>query len=264
MNAAAVNLEGRVALVTGAGNGIGREVAFTLASAGAAVCCVDLDRDAVEAVAASIRQQGGRALALIADVAAEGDVDRVHEDCTRALGTVQILVNNAGVQYLSPVEEFPIPEWDRLNGILLRGPFLYIRRFVPGMTAQGWGRIINMTSIHAVVASPFKTAYVSAKHGLLGLTRTVALEVATRGITVNAVSPGYTRTRLTENQVDKQAELHGLSRQQVLEKVMLGAVPQKEIVEPEELAQAILFLCSESARHITGNNLMVDGGWTAA
>ena len=121
-----------------------------------------------------------------------------------------------------------------------------------------------MTSIHAVVASPFKTAYVSAKHGLLGLTRTVALEVATRGITVNAVSPGYTRTRLVENQIERQAELHGLSRQQVLEKVMLGAVPQKEIVEPEELAQAILFLCSESARHITGNNLMVDGGWTAA
>ena len=264
MNDSTVTLEGRVALVTGAGNGIGREVAFTLASAGAAVCCVDLDRDAVESVAASIRQQGGSALALIADVASEDDVDRVHEDCRRALGTVQVLVNNAGVQYLSPVEEFPIPEWDRLNGILLRGPFLYIRRFVPGMAAQGWGRIINLTSIHAVVASPYKTAYVSAKHGLLGLTRTVALEVATRGITVNAVSPGYTRTRLVENQIERQAELHGLSRQQVLEKVMLGAVPQKEIVEPEELAQAILFLCSESARHITGNNLMVDGGWTAA
>ena len=264
MNDPTVSLEGRVALVTGAGHGIGREVAVALASAGAAVCCVDLDRDAVEAVAGFIRRQGGRALPLIADVAAEDDVDRVHEACSSALGTVQILVNNAGVQFLSPVEEFPIPEWDRLNGILLRGPFLYIRRFVPGMAAQGWGRIVNMTSIHAVVASPFKTAYVSAKHGLLGLTRTVALEVATRGITVNAVSPGYTRTRLVENQIEKQAELHGLSREQVLEKVMFGAVPQKELVEPQELAQAILFLCSESARHITGNNLMVDGGWTAA
>jgi len=264
MNASAVTLGGRVALVTGAGNGIGREVALALASAGAAVGCVDLDRDAVEAVADSIRRRGGDALALVADVAAADDVERVREDCLNALGTVQILVNNAGVQHLSPVEEFPIPEWDRLNGILLRGPFLYIRCFVPGMAAQGWGRIINMTSIHAVVASPFKSAYVSAKHGLLGLTRTVALEVATRGITVNAVSPGYTRTRLVENQIDKQAELHGLSREQVLEKVMLGAVPQKEMVEPQELAQAILFLCSESARHITGNNLMVDGGWTAA
>ena len=264
MDASAVTLERRVALVTGAGNGIGQEVAVALASAGAAVCCVDLDRDAVEAVANSIRQRGGNALALVADVAAADDVERVHEDCTSALGTVQILVNNAGVQHLSPVEDFPIPEWDRLNGILLRGPFLYIRRFVPGMAAQGWGRIINMTSIHAVVASPFKSAYVSAKHGLLGLTRTVALEVATRGITVNAVSPGYTRTRLVENQIEKQAELHGLSREQVLERVMLGAVPQKEIVEPQELAQAILFLCTESARHITGNNLMVDGGWTAA
>ena len=250
--------------MTGAGNGIGRQIAVALASAGSKVCCVDLDEAALEEVTALVEHHGSQALAVVADVGSEEDLERVYNATCCSMGPVQILVNNAGLQYINPVEKFPIAEWDRLTSTMLRGPFLYIRRFLPAMMARKWGRIINMASIHAVVASPFKSAYVSAKHGLLGLTRTVALEVATQGITVNAISPSYTKTRMVEEQIEKQAQIHGLSRSQVLGEIMLTPMPQKELVELEELAQTVLFLCSEYARHINGNNLMVDGGWTAA
>jgi len=248
MNDSTVNLEGRVALVTGAGNGIGREVAFTLASAGAAVCCVDLERDAVEAVAASIRQQGGRALALVADVAAEDDVERVHEDCTSALGTVQILVNNAGVQYLSPVEEFPIPEWDRLNGILLRGPFLYIRRFVPGMASQGWGRIVNVASVAGKEGNANACAYSAAKAGVIALTKSLGKELAQSGIIVNCVAPAMVQTDLLGEMTPEYI------------RTVTAKIPMGRFGTVEENAEMVAWLCSDACSFATGAVFDVSGG----
>jgi 3-hydroxybutyrate dehydrogenase len=176
---------------------------------------------------------------------------------------VDILVNNAGIQYVAPIEEFPPEKWDQIIAINLSAAFHSIRAVVPGMKARGWGRIISTASAHSLVASPFKAAYVSAKHGLAGLTKTVALELATHGITVNCISPGYVWTPLVEKQIPETMKARGLSRDQVIEDVLLAAQPTKQFVTVEQVGELAVFLCSEAASQITGANLSMDGGWTA-
>jgi 3-hydroxybutyrate dehydrogenase len=185
-------------------------------------------------------------------------------DATAKLGTVDILVNNAGIQFVSPIEDFPPEKWDMILAINLSSAFHTIRAAVPAMKAQKWGRIINTASAHSLVASPFKSAYVSAKHGLAGLTKTVALELATFGVTCNCISPGYVWTPLVENQVPDTMKARNMTREQVIKDVMLLAQPTKEFVTVDQVASLAVYLCSVAAAQITGANLSIDGGWTAA
>lgn len=256
------NLKAKTAVVTGAASGIGLAIANSLANAGANVCLVDVQKDALNLAVEEINSNGGNTIAVLADLSSENEINSIHQQVEKKFGTVDILVNNAGLQFVSSIEDFPVKEWDKLLNIMLRGAFLCTQTFLPEMTTKGWGRIINIASIHSVVASPFKSAYISAKHGLIGLTKTTALEAATKGVTVNAVSPAYVRTALVEKQIEKQAEVHSISKEQVIKDIMLAPMPQKEMIEPEEIGEIVLFLCSESARHINGHNLVVDGGWT--
>ena len=185
-------------------------------------------------------------------------------DAERAHGSVDVLVNNAGVQFVAPVEEFPPDQWDRIIAINLSAAFHAIRAALPGMKARGWGRIISTASAHALVASPYKSAYVAAKHGIAGLTKTVALEAATSGVTVNAICPGYVWTPLVERQIPDTMAARGLTEEQVVKDVLLQAQPTKRFVTVEEVAGCAVFLCSDAARSITGALLSMDGGWTAA
>jgi 3-hydroxybutyrate dehydrogenase len=178
-------------------------------------------------------------------------------------GSVDILVNNAGIQFVSPVEDFPVEKWDQIIAINLSSAFHAIRAAVPGMKARGWGRIINTASAHSLVASPFKSAYVAAKHGIAGLTKTVALEVATHGITVNCISPGYVWTPLVERQIPDTMKARGLTKEQVINDVLLEAQPTKQFVTVEQVAALAVFLCSDAASQMSGANLSMDGGWTA-
>ena len=179
-------------------------------------------------------------------------------------GAIDILINNAGIQYVSPIDEFPIEKWDQIIAINLSSAFHTIRAALPKMKAKGWGRIINTASAHAFVASPFKSAYVAAKHGIAGLTKTVALEVATQGITVNAIAPGYVWTPLVEKQIPDTMKARNMTKEQVMNDVLLAAQPTKEFVTVEQVAALALFLCTDGAKSITGTTLPMDGGWTAA
>lgn len=257
-----VGLKDKIAVVTGAASGIGLAIANSLAQAEAKVCLVDIQKDALEVAVANINQKGGQAISIVADISAENDIKNLQNKVSEKLGKVNILVNNAGLQFVSAVETFPIEQWDKLINIMLRGAFLCTQNFLPEMIETGWGRIINIASIHSVVASPFKSAYISAKHGLVGLTKTVALEVATKGITVNAISPAYVRTALVEKQIEKQSQVHSVPTEQVIKEIMIAPMPQKELIEPEEVGEVVLFFCSDAARHINGHNLVIDGGWT--
>lgn len=256
------NLKDKIAVVTGAAGGIGSAVAELLAKSGAKVCLVDIQKDALEIAVSKINKSGGKAMLVLADLAWESDIKSLQNQVTEKFGKVNILVNNAGIQHVSPIESFPIEQWDKLINIMLRGAFLCSQAFLPEMIETGWGRIINIASIHSVVASPFKSAYISAKHGLIGLTKTAALEVAAKGITVNAISPSYVRTALVEHQIASQSKIHSIPKEQVIKDIMLAPMPQKEFIETEEIGDVVLFLCSDSARHINGHNLIMDGGWT--
>jgi 3-hydroxybutyrate dehydrogenase len=256
------NLAEKVAVVTGAASGIGLAIAQSLAESGATVCLVDVQKIALENAVSAINEKGGKAILAVADLSSESEINSLHNLVAERVGRADILINNAGLQYVSPLESFPVKEWDNLIGIMLRGAFLCTRQFLPEMVEARWGRIINIASIHSLVASAFKSAYVSAKHGLIGLTKTAALEVARNGVTVNAISPAYVRTPLVERQIESQAQLHSIPRERVLEEIMLAPMPQKELIEPEEIGQIVIFLCSDAARHINGHNLVVDGGWT--
>lgn len=258
-------LKGKSAIVTGSTSGIGLGIAEALAAAGANVLINGLgsekdNADAMKAVSA----HKTKVLFHPANMMKPGEIADMAQTAAKAFGTVDILVNNAGIQHVSPIEEFPVDKWDAIIAINLSSAFHAIRACVPGMKAGKWGRIINTASAHSLVASPFKGAYVSAKHGIAGLTKTVALELAEFGITCNAISPGYVLTPLVEKQIPDTAKARGITEEQVKRDVLLAAQPTKQFVTVEQVAQLALYLCSDAAAQITGTNISIDGGWTAA
>ncbi|HEX8668995.1 MAG TPA: 3-hydroxybutyrate dehydrogenase [Allosphingosinicella sp.] len=248
-------LQGKTALVTGSTSGIGLAIARALAAEGAGVILNGFGDPA--AIAALQDELGAR----------YSNADLTRPEAIEAMmaeaGDVDILVNNAGVQHVAPVDEFPPDKWDLIIALNLSAAFHTIRLALPAMKARGWGRIVNTASAHSLVASPNKSAYVAAKHGIAGLTKTVALETARTGVTVNCISPGYVWTPLVENQIPDTMKARGLTREQVMNDVLLAAQPTKKFVTPQEVAALALFLCREEAASITGANLSMDGGWTA-
>jgi 3-hydroxybutyrate dehydrogenase len=258
-------LKGKVALVTGSTSGIGLAIARAYAAEGADVMINGFgDAAAIETERAGIeRDFGVRALYSGADMSQGDQIAAMVAEAQAKLGSVDILVNNAGIQFVAPIEEFPPAKWEQITAINLSAAFYAIRAAVPGMKARKWGRVINTASAHALVASPFKSAYVSAKHGIAGLTKTVALETATSGITANAICPGYVWTPLVEKQIPDTMEARHLTREQVINDVLLHAQPTKQFVTVEEVAALAVFLASDGARSITGAIIPIDGGWTA-
>lgn len=247
----------RIVLVTGAGSGVGRAIAEAFAREGAQVIVHDLRSEARE-VAGQIKGSF-----LQADLSDAQAVRRLAQEALALHGRVDILVNNAGFQHIAPVDEFPEETWAAMLQVMLTAPFQLIKYLLPAMREQQWGRIINIASIHGMVASPFKSAYISAKHGLLGLTKTVALEAAAYNVTVNAICPAYVRTPLVERQIADQARTRGIAPDEVIEKVMLEPAAIKRLIEPSEVAAFALFLASEQASAITGAAHTMDLGWTA-
>ncbi|WP_085810702.1 3-hydroxybutyrate dehydrogenase [Sphingomonas sp. TZW2008] len=259
-------LKGKTALVTGSTSGIGLAYAKAFAAEGASVMINGFgEADAIEqARAALATASGAAALYDAADMTKPDQIATMVERCHAELGGPDIVVNNAGIQFVSPVTDFPDDKWDAIIAINLTSAFHAMKAAIPHMRAKKWGRIISTASAHSLVASPNKSAYVAAKHGLAGLTKTVALETATDGITVNCISPGYVWTPLVENQIPDTMKARGLSRDQVINDVLLAAQPTKQFVTPEQVAAFALFLCRDEAAAITGANLSADGGWTAA
>ena len=258
-------LTGKAAVVTGSTSGIGLAIARALAARGAHVLLNGFGEAAtIEAQRQSLEEEFGvRVLHSPADMARPAEIRHMMAMAAEAFGSVDVLVNNAGVQHVAPVETFPPDQWDRILAINLSSAFHTIQASLPGMRQRGWGRIINIASAHGLVASPFKSAYIAAKHGLVGLTRTVALETSRQGITCNAICPGYVLTPLVERQVEDQARTHGIPREEVVERIMLERQPTRRFVEVSEVADLCLFLCGDSAASMTGSALSIDGGWTA-
>src|ERR671915_2099230 len=246
-----VDLTGRSALVTGAASGIGRACAERLARAGAAVTVLDLNGDAARKVADDI---GGEAMQ--ADLSDYGVLDSLRVEA-------DVVVNNAGVQHVAAVEDFPPERFSMILRVMLEAPFRIVRSALPGMYEKGWGRVINISSVHGLRASPFKAAYVSAKHGLEGLSKVIALEGGPRGVTSNCICPAFVRTPLVENQISDQARQHGISEDEVIEKIMLTEPAIKRLIEPEEVAELAAFLCTPQASFVNGASIVMDGGWTA-
>jgi 3-hydroxybutyrate dehydrogenase len=261
-----MTLKSRSALVTGSTSGIGLACARALAREGANVCLNGFGAaDEIEALRAAIEKEFGvRCIYNAADMSKPAEIAAMVAAAEKAFGSVDVLVNNAGVQFVSPIEDFPVEKWDQIIAINLSSAFHAIRAATPGMKARKWGRIVNTASAHSLVASPFKAAYVAAKHGVVGLTKTVALELATHGVTVNCISPGYVWTPLVERQIPDTMKARNMSREDVIEKVLLTAQPTKQFVTVEQVAAALVFLCSDAASQITGANISMDGGWTAA
>jgi 3-hydroxybutyrate dehydrogenase len=259
-------LKGKVALVTGSTSGIGLACAKALAAEGAAVMINGFgDAAAIEAERLGLEQvSGAKAAYSSADMSKPDEIAAMMAACVAELGPVDILVNNAGIQHVAPVEDFPPEKWHQIIAINLVSAFHTIRAAVPGMKAKGWGRIVNTASAHSLVASPYKSAYVAAKHGIAGLTKTVALEVAQAGITVNCISPGYVWTPLVEAQIPDTMKARGLTREQVMNDVLLASQPTKQFVTVEQVAALLIHLCRDESAAITGANLSMDGGWTAA
>ena len=261
-----MSLAKRHALVTGSTSGIGLAIARALAGAGADVMINGMgDAAAIEAERAKIEKDFDvKAFYNGADMTKPAEIVAMVADAQSKFGSLDILVNNAGIQFVSPIEDFPPEKWDAIIAINLSAAFHAMRAAVPGMKAQKWGRIVSTASAHSLVASPFKSAYVSAKHGLTGLTKTVALEVATYGVTANCISPGYVWTPLVENQIPDTMKARNLTREQVINDVVLAAQPTKQFVTADQVAALAVYLCSDNAAQITGANLSIDGGWTAA
>jgi len=257
-------LKGRHALVTGSTSGIGKSIAEALAQQGANVMLHGLgDPLENEVFRKSLEDQHGiRALLSAADVRSVDQIEEMTRTALEAFGKIDILVNNAGIQHVAPIEQFPVDKWNDILAIHLSASFHTIRLLSGHMKAAGWGRIINMGSAHALIASPFKSAYVAAKHGLAGLSKSVALELAQSGVTVNTICPGYVLTPLVEKQIPDTMKARNLSREQVERDVLLAAQPTKRFISVQEVADLAIYLCSDSARSITGASLSIDGGWT--
>ncbi len=259
-------LQGKTALVTGSTSGIGLGIAKALATEGANVVIngfgkpedIETERLALEALS------GARALYSGHDLTKVTEIEAMMGEAAAAFGGVDILINNAGMQHVAPVETFPLDKWDLIMALNLNAVFHTTRLAIPAMKARQWGRLIQTASAHSLVASPFKSAYVTAKHGIAGFTKTVALELATCGVTANCISPGYVWTPLVESQIPDTMKARGLTREQVINDVLLAGQPTKEFVTIEQVAALALFLCRDEAASITGVNLSVDGGWTAA
>jgi 3-hydroxybutyrate dehydrogenase len=258
-------LKGKSALVTGSTSGIGLGIARALAAQGANVtingfgeaAAIEKERSGIE------KEFGVKAVYSGADMSKAAEIADMVKTAEKTFGSLDVLVNNAGIQFVAPIEEFPVEKWDQIIAINLSAAFHAMRAAVPGMKARKWGRIISTASAHSLVASPFKSAYVSAKHGIAGLTKTVALETATSGITCNCISPGYVWTPLVEKQIPDTAKARGMTEDQVKRDVILAAQPTKEFITVEQVADLAVYLCSDAAKSITGANLSIDGGWTA-
>ncbi|MCO5091456.1 3-hydroxybutyrate dehydrogenase [Bosea sp. (in: a-proteobacteria)] len=259
-------LKDRTAAITGSTSGIGLAYARALAAEGANLVINGIMAPAdAEKLRADLAAEFGVAVVFSdADMGKPAEIAGFIAAGEKAFGAIDILINNAGIQFVSPVDEFPPEKWDQIIAINLSSAFHTIRAALPKMREKGWGRIINTASAHALTASPFKSAYVAAKHGIAGLTKTVALEVATKGITVNAIAPGYVWTPLVEKQIPDTMKVRGLTREQVVNDVMLAGQPTKEFVMVEQVAALAVFLCTDAAKSITGSVLPIDGGWTAA
>lgn len=245
------DLSGRKALVTGAASGIGRSCAVRLAKEGAAVLAVDRDADGLAELAKEIDVEQ-----VVVDLSRLDDVDRLDLD-------VDVVVNNAGLQHVAPVQDFPPDTFSYILRVMLEAPFRIVRGALGHMYATGWGRIVNISSVHGMVASPYKAAYVAAKHGLEGLSKVIALEGAEHGVTSNCVNPAYVRTPLVESQITAQAEAHGITEDEVIQRIMLERAALKRLIEPDEVASFVAYLCSDAASSITGASMRMDGGWTA-
>ena len=261
----ALPLCGKSAVVTGSTSGIGLGIARAFASAGLNVMLNGFgDRTSIEETCRDLETEYGvKAAYSAADMSRPVDIEGMIGEARQAFGNVDILVNNAGIQHVEAIETFPIDKWDAIIAINLSAAFHAIRAVVPGMKARKWGRIINVASAHALVASPYKSAYVAAKHGVLGLTKSVALETAEFGITVNAICPGYVLTPLVEKQIPETAKARGITEEQVIRDVLLRAQPTRKFVTTGELGALAVFLCTDAAQSMTGTALPVDGGWTA-
>lgn len=258
-------LKGKSAVITGSTSGIGLGIARVLAAEGVNIMLNGFgDAAAIEKLRAELAAASGvKVLYNGADMSKGEEVAALVAAAESAFGSVDILVNNAGIQFVSAVDEFPEAKWAAIQAINLSSSYHAIKAALPGMKKRNWGRVINIASAHGLVASPFKSAYVAAKHGQVGLTKSVALEVAESNITVNAICPGYVRTPLVEGQIEDQAKVHNMPRDRVIKEVILSAQPSKRFVEIEEVAALALYLCGEMARSITGASIAIDGGWTA-
>jgi 3-hydroxybutyrate dehydrogenase len=259
------SLDGRVAIVTGSTSGIGLGIARALAAEGAAVMLNGFgDAEEIERTRLDLARTNGVDVAFMAaDMSQPMQIEELARRAAAELGPVDILVNNAGIQHVAPIEDFPVAKWDAILAINLSAVFHLTRAVIGGMKARRWGRIVNIASAHGLIASPFKGAYVAAKHGVVGFTKVIALEGAEHGVTANAVCPGYVWTPLVEKQIEDQAKAHGIPREQVIRDVLLAQQPNKRFATVEELGTITAFLCSESAQSITGTAMPVDGGWVA-
>lgn len=258
-------LKGKTAVITGSTSGIGLGIARAFADAGINIVINGLGKpEEIEVLRKEIEGRGVKAHYIGADMTKPEQIKGMVEEAANVMGGVDIVVNNAGIQFVSPVDEFPPEKWDAIIGINLSAGFHVVRAALPLMKARGWGRVVNIASAHALVASPYKSAYVAAKHGVLGFTKSIALEVAQNNITCNAICPGYVWTALVEGQVKDTAKARGISEDEVIKNVLLAAQWTKKFVTIEQVAGLALFLCSDTAQNITGAAIPIDGGWTAA